>query len=105
MGTQLSSKPSDVVRIKGPCQQVQVPDVGGLEELGPVHHRDGDTQGCPDVGRHLLVAAVLTPPLLVQSRQEVGDCLPAGPGPVQTMKIRSAVGMMSDLTGLCNILF
>lgn len=73
--------PSDVAHIKGPHQQVQVSDVGGLEQLGPVQHGDGDAQGGPDVGRHLLVAAALTPPLLVQSCQEVTDCLPAGPEP------------------------
>lgn len=73
--------PSDVAHIEGPHQQVQVPDVGGPEQLGTVHHGDGDTQGGPDVGRHLLVAAALTPPLLVQSCQEVTDRLPAGPGP------------------------
>lgn len=70
--------PSDIHDVEGPHQQVQVPDAGGLEQLGPVHHGDGDPQSGPDVRRHLLVAAALTPPLLVQSRQEVTDRLPAG---------------------------
>lgn len=69
---------SDVPQVEGPGQQVQVPGVGGLEELRPVHQGDGDPQRGPYVGRHLLVAAALAPPLLVQRHQEVTDRLPAG---------------------------
>lgn len=95
--------PSDIDDVEGPHQQVQVPDAGGLEQLGPVHHGDGDAQSGPDVRRHLLVAAALTPPLLVQSRQEVTDRLPAGqtrsgkmrpgpgPGPGHTSLLSSSL--------------
>lgn len=70
---------SDVPHIKGPHQQVQVSGIGGLKQLRTVHHGDGNAQSGPDVGRHLWVAAALTPPLLVQSRQEVADRIPVEP--------------------------
>lgn len=41
---------SDLPHVEGPAQQVQIPGVGGLEQLGAVHHGDGDPQGGPDVG-------------------------------------------------------
>lgn len=33
-----------------PHQEVQVTRAGGLEQLGLVHHGDGDAQSGPDVG-------------------------------------------------------
>lgn len=74
---------SHVPPVERPNQQVQVTRAGSLEKLGLVHHGDGDAQSGPDVGRHLLMAAALTPPLLVQSCQEITDCLPEEPKPEQ----------------------
>lgn len=71
--------PLDVTPVQDQHQQVQVPSVGCLDQIRPVHQRDRDPQCGPDVGRHLLLAAALAPPLLVQSRQEVTDRLPVGP--------------------------
>lgn len=69
---------SDISQVKGPGQEVQVTGVGSLEKLWPVHQGHGDPQCVPYVGGHLLVAAALAPPLLVQCHQEVTDRLPAG---------------------------
>lgn len=77
LATRCSSS-SDVSDLEEPHEQVQVSDAGGLEQLGSVHQRERHPQGRPDVGRHLLLAAALAPPLLVQSRQEVPGCFPTG---------------------------
>lgn len=59
---------------EGLHETVQVSKVRSLEELGPVHHGEGDPKGSPDVSRHDLVTLAL--PLLVKGSQEVTSCLP-----------------------------
>jgi len=63
-------------------EQIQVSNVGCLEELRLVHHGEGDPQGGPDVPGHHLVGQLVTPalPLQTQGRQEVAGRLPEGSG-------------------------
>ena len=70
------------VQVEGSHEEVQVSEVGRLEELRLVHHGEGDPQGGPDVPRHHLVGELPTPalPLQAEGRQEVTGRLPEEEG-------------------------
>ena len=66
------------VQVEGLDEEIQVSEVGRLEELRLVHHGQGDPQRGPDVPRHHLVGQLVASalPLQTQGRQEVTGRLP-----------------------------
>ena len=71
---------SDVLHVEGPHQEVQVAHAGGVDQLGALHHGQGDAERRPDVGGHDGLTGSRALPLLLQGGQEVTGRLPAGVG-------------------------
>lgn len=51
------------VQVEGPHEQIQIADVGGLEEFWLIQHGQSYSQSGPDVPRHHLLALLPAPAL------------------------------------------